>query len=78
MSPLPNAIEIRNLNKTYRSTKTSEAKIALKDVSLDIPKGSMFALLGPNGAGKSTMINISLDIFMKKGKGVHPSPLMVT
>lgn len=47
-----NAISIKNLVKTY-----SNGKQALRGVSLDIPRGSMFALLGPNGAGKSTLIN---------------------
>jgi len=43
---------IRNLSKTYpNGTK------ALKDVSLDIPRG-MFGLLGRNGAGKSTLMRI--------------------
>lgn len=43
-------LTIRNLSKTYANGVT-----ALKDVSLDIPKG-MFGLLGPNGAGKSTLM----------------------
>ena len=49
------ALEIKNLNKFYDGeTKT----IALNNVSLNIPAGSIFGLLGPNGAGKSTLINI--------------------
>lgn len=60
-----NAIEIRNLTKTYAATKKSAAKLAVDNVDLDIPKGSMFALLGPNGAGKSTIINIMAGLVIK-------------
>ena len=43
-------LRIENLSKTY-----GNGVQALKDVSLEIPKG-MFGLLGPNGAGKSTLM----------------------
>ncbi len=62
---MKNAIEIRNLNKTYKAGKRMAEKIALKSVDLDIPRGSIFALLGPNGAGKSTIINIMAGLVIK-------------
>lgn len=50
-------ISVRNLNKTYASGHQ-----ALKDISLDIHRGEIFALLGPNGAGKTTLISIICGI----------------
>ncbi len=51
------AIEITRLGKTYAT-----GHVALKDVSLDIRRGEIFALLGPNGAGKTTLIGIVCGI----------------
>ncbi|MDR2885893.1 MAG: ATP-binding cassette domain-containing protein [Rikenellaceae bacterium] len=39
-------------------TKRYAAHTALDDVSLSIPRGSVYGLLGPNGAGKTTLIRI--------------------
>lgn len=60
-----NAVEVRGLRKTYRGSRRSGPKEALKDVNLDIPRGSIFGLLGPNGAGKSTLINILAGLVIK-------------
>lgn len=69
---IKNAVEIRDLNKTYKAAGKREAeKVALRDVSLDIPRGSIFGLLGPNGAGKSTMINIMAGLVMKSSGSVN-------
>jgi ABC-type multidrug transport system ATPase subunit len=43
-------LQIQNLSKTYPN-----GVHALRDITLDIPRG-MFGLLGPNGAGKSTLM----------------------
>lgn len=45
-------IEIKNVSKNFGE------KVALDNVSLEIPEGRIFGLLGPNGAGKTTLIRI--------------------
>ena len=49
-------LSIEGVSKSYKKIK------ALKNLSLTIPKGSVFGILGPNGSGKTTMMSIVLDI----------------
>lgn len=49
-------LQIDGVSKSYKKVK------ALQNVSLSIPKGSVFGILGPNGSGKTTMMSIVLDV----------------
>jgi ABC-2 type transport system ATP-binding protein len=50
------AIETHDLRKEYG------AKVAVRQLSLSVPRGSIFGFLGPNGAGKSTSIKMLLGL----------------
>ena len=66
MTSVEPAIRIESLSKVY-----SGEKLALDEVSFDVPRGQIFGLLGPNGAGKSTLINILAGVVTKtSGKAV--------
>ena len=49
MNPI---LSIKSVSKTYKNGLK-----ALSKISVEIPKGEIFALLGPNGAGKTTLIS---------------------
>ncbi len=49
-------LSLNGISKSYGSIK------ALKNVSYEVPEGSVFGILGPNGSGKTTMLSIILDI----------------
>ena len=50
------AILVDNVVKRY------ERHVAVKDLSLRVPRGAVYGLLGPNGAGKTTTIRMLLNI----------------
>ena len=66
-------LEARGITKTYGDYT------AISDVTLKVPKGSIFGLLGPNGAGKTSLIRIINQITMPdegqvvlNGEPLHP------
>lgn len=61
------ALALYNLGKTYKG----QPRPALCDVSLRVPRGSIFGLLGPNGAGKSTLINTLAGLVTKDSGTAH-------
>jgi ABC-2 type transport system ATP-binding protein len=53
---MPDAISIRGLTKTFGP------KVAVRDLDLAIPQGTLCGLIGPNGAGKTTTIRMVMSI----------------
>ena len=50
-------LELRNITKTFGDFT------ALDDLSMTVPKGTVYGLVGPNGAGKSTAIRHMLGVY---------------
>lgn len=54
-------LSVENLSKNYGSIQ------ALKNVSFEVPKGTVFGILGPNGSGKTTLLGIVMDVLKASG-----------
>ena len=62
-------IEAHNLVKTYQAGKNTV--VALDDISLSVPKGTVQALLGPNGAGKTTTVKVLTTLIRPDSGSAH-------
>ncbi len=58
-----NVISVENVTKSYG--KGPNLIQALKNISFDVPEGSIYGFIGPNGAGKSTTIGIILQFLFQ-------------
>ena len=56
---MSNILEIKNLSKSFGN------KIVLKDVTFNVPSGSIVGFIGDNGAGKSTTFKTVLELISK-------------
>ncbi len=54
-------LSVNNIAKNYSAVR------ALKGVSFDVPKGTVFGILGPNGSGKTTLLGIVMSILRPSG-----------
>ena len=58
---MENNIELKNVSKSYKG-------FTLKNISFNVPQGSIVGLIGENGAGKTTTIKSILNITNAEGK----------
>ncbi len=54
--PMSSILSLNNISKSYGKIQ------ALKDVSFNVPPGSVFGILGPNGSGKTTLLGVIMDV----------------
>ncbi len=50
-------VELKHVTKTFGAT------VAVDDLSLSVPKGSIYGFIGPNGSGKTTTLRMIMNIF---------------
>ncbi|WP_339848162.1 ABC transporter ATP-binding protein [Paenibacillus sp. FSL W7-1088] len=58
---MSNLLEINNIKKTFKD------KVVLKDVTFNVPAGSIVGFIGDNGAGKSTTFKVILGLLSHNG-----------
>jgi len=61
---MSNAVSITNLNFQYGKQHI------LKDINLEVPKGSIYGFIGHNGAGKTTTIKLLLNLLQTKENNI--------
>ena len=59
------AVSVRNVSKNYGDVE------ALKDLSLEFPRGQLTSLLGPSGCGKTTLLKIIAGLLQPSAGEIH-------
>ena len=62
-------IELEGVTYVYARTDSG-----VRDVTLTVPPGSIYALLGPNGAGKTTLMKLMAGLLRPQKGGLKPAP----
>jgi ABC-2 type transport system ATP-binding protein len=55
---MPDAITLRGVTKHFNGT------VAVDDLSLSVPEGSIYGFIGPNGSGKTTTLRMIMHILL--------------
>jgi ABC-2 type transport system ATP-binding protein len=59
---LVSAVRVAGARKMYQPAPWSRPRVAVEDVSIEVPQGAIHGLLGPNGAGKTTTLKMLLGL----------------
>jgi ABC-2 type transport system ATP-binding protein len=63
--PVPDVVAVRGLSRRFGAT------VALDNLTLTVPRGSVFGLVGPNGSGKTTLIRHVLGLLRAQAGSVR-------
>lgn len=58
MNAAASAVQVRGLHKQFLDKESGRKIVALRDINLAIPAGTISAFVGPDGAGKTTLLRL--------------------
>lgn len=65
MADIENAIQVKNLNKSFKKSFYEKRKQILKNVSFEVPKNKTTGFVGNNGSGKTTSLKCIFEFIFK-------------
>jgi NitT/TauT family transport system ATP-binding protein len=72
----PTALDVRGLQKTYRSTEREVE--AIRDLTFSVPRGQLVCIVGPSGAGKTTLLRCISGLLETSGGAITLDGTTVT